>query len=141
MSDEPRAHKSEDEILAEMERARKRTFIRETFYPALVNATVSVDEAGMLLQAVVSLIMEDAMHTLRTKKISEIETWLIEKLSDEDDTKFRVSELLKGFENMTLFEARGHFESMKSIIEQMKIDEMRGRKLDTMTPDWEKYLR
>lgn len=140
MNKEPRANKTEEQILAEMDLARKRTLIKDKFYPALEKATTSVDEAGMLLQAATSLLMEEAMETLRTKKIKEIKNRLIQKLCPDNERVLEIEQLISNFEDLTLFETRGHFESMKAVIEQMKMDDMRSRKLETLTPDWDRYL-
>jgi hypothetical protein len=135
-----RVNKTEAEILKDMEMARKRTFIKESFYPALEKATVSVDEAAMLMQAVVALIMEEAMQTLRDKKMGAIKERLIKKLCPQDERLGAITTLVEQFDTQTLFEARGHFESMKQVIEQMKMDEMQNRPLSSLQANWDRYL-
>lgn len=131
---------TKEEVKRDFKRAQDRKLIKEQFYPALVEATVSVDEAQMLLQAAVSLIMEEAMEKLRTTLVADIRNRLVKKLAPNDERLLQIEKLIDIFHDHTLFEARGHFESMKAVIEQMKMDEMQKRKLDTLIPDWERYL-
>lgn len=118
----------------------KRKLIIESFYPALQEATKSVDEAGMLLQAAVALIMEEAMETLRSKKMNEVKQRIVKKLCPNDERLLQMEKLMSVFDGLSLFETRGHFESMKAVIEQMKIEDMQKRTLATLRPHWEKYL-
>lgn len=132
--------KTKEQIAGEMKRNQSRTFIKESFYPALKDATISVDEAGMLLQATVALIMEEAMDTLRAKKMKEIRNRIVEKLCPDDERLLKIEALISLFDNQSLFETRGHLESMRALITQMQSDEMKSRGLDTMNPDWDRYL-
>lgn len=131
---------TKEQVERDFKRAQARKLIKEKFYPALVEATISVDEAQMLLQAAVGLIMEEAMEALRTTKMSMIRNRLVKKLAPNDERLLQIEKLMDIFNEQSLFEARGHLESMKAVIEQMKIDEMMKRKLDTLTPDWDRYL-
>lgn len=135
-----RTNKTKEQLEFELKVAAKRKLIIESFYPALVEATESVDEASMLLSATVSLIMEEAMNTLREKKLEEIRSRIVKKLCPNDERLLKIENLMGIFDKLSLFETRGHFESMKSVIEQMKIEDMQGRKLDSLNPKWEKYL-
>lgn len=118
----------------------KREFIKNKLFPALVSATISVDEATFLLQALVALIMEEAMETLRSKKMDEIKGRIVKKLCPNDERLLQIEHLVGLFDDLTLFDARGHVEGIKAVIEQMKIDEMQSRKLDTLKVNWERYL-
>lgn len=129
-----------EDIKRDWKRAQDRKLIKERFYPALVEATISVDEAQMLLQAATSLIMEEAMEKLRSTSMKDIKNRMIKKLAPNDERVLQIEKLLGIFDDHTLFDARGHFESMRAVIEQMKIDEMQKRKLDTLVPDWDRYL-
>lgn len=131
---------TKEDVERDFKRAQARKLIKEKFYPALVEATISVDEATMLLQAATSLIMEEAMEKLRTTKMSEIRNRLVKKLAPNDERILQIEKLVDVFTDNSLFEARGHFESMRAVIEQMKTDEMQKRKLDTLVPDWDRYL-
>lgn len=131
---------TKEEVERDFKRAQARKLIKEKFYPALVEATISVDEAQMLLQAATGLIMEEAMEKLRSTLVADIRNRLVKKLAPDGNRQVKIEALIDIFHDHTLFEARGHFESMRAVIDQMKTDEMQRRKLDTLTPDWDRYL-
>ena len=131
---------TKEQLFQPQENAYKKAFIKEKFYPALVGATVSVDEAGQLLQATISLIMEEAMETLRSKQMHEIRNRIVKKLCPDNERLLAIEELVSLFDKQTLFDARSNLEGMKAVLEQMKIDEMTKRGLDTLKVDWDRYL-
>ena len=131
---------TKESLANEMRLNQSRALIKDKFYPALQEATESVDEAQMLMQAAVSLIMEEAMETLRTTKIKDIRSRLVSKLAPNDERLLQIEKLIDVFKDSSLFETRGHFESMRAVINQMQQDEMRSRKLDTFIPNWDRYL-
>jgi len=118
---------------------RKQGIITEQFYPALIKATISVEEAKMLIQALGSLIMEEVLKTMKERKFSEIKDILIEKLTKEG-RKEEIVALLDTLKEENLFTARELIEGMSNAIQQMIIDEMQNRKLDSMKIDWNRYL-
>lgn len=131
---------TKEQLLRQQENSYKKEFIKNKFYPALVVATVSADEASMLLNAMVSLVMEEAMETLRVKKMSEVRSRIIKKLTTDSERVIPIENLINLFDKYTLFDARVHFEGLKACIEQMKIDDMQNRKLDTLKVDWDRYF-
>ncbi len=137
---EPRVNKTEEELWREMEVQRKRRIVVEQFYPALCEATVSVDEAKMLVQASASLIMEAVLETMKERKFSEIYSHIISKLSPDDVRKPEIEKLFGTIKGENLFVAREIIEGMTRVIDQMTNDEMRERKLDSLKADWEKML-
>ncbi len=132
--------RTKEQLENDIKRAQKRTFIIEQFFPALKDSTQSVDQASMLLQAITGLVMEEAMETLHTKQMKGIRGRMLKKLCPDDQGVLEVEKLLAMFDTMSLFETRGHCESMKAVIQQMQMDEMSRRNLDTFTPDWNRYL-
>ena len=131
---------TKEQLLQQQERAYKREFIKDKFYPALKEATISIDETTALLNAAAALIMEEAMNTLRTTKMADIRQRMVHKLCPAHDRELQIEGLLSLFDKQTLFEVRGHFESIKQVIAQMQMDEMRSRKLETLREDWDRYL-
>ncbi len=131
---------TKEQLLKQQEDNYKKDFIKNKFYPALVGATTSVDEAGFLLQAMVALVMEEAMETLRAKHMKEIRNKIIKKLCPEHEREVEISHLVELFDKQTLFDARANLEGMKAVVEQMKIEDMQGRSLSTLKANWDKYL-
>ncbi len=131
---------SKDALWKEQENKEKREFVINQFFPALRDATISVDEAGFLLQAATALIMEEAMETLKSTRMRDIRSRVVKKLCPNDERLLSIEHLVTLFDGQTLFEARGNMEGMKNVIEQIKIDEMKGKTLGDLKVDWERYL-
>lgn len=140
MKKEPRANKTEEQLVKDMEVARKRKIVVDKFYPALINASVSVDEAKMLIQATSTLLMEEVLKTMQERKFSDISGILLKKLSPEGERLAEIAELLAVLDGENLYVAREIIEGMTRAIEQMIGDEMRSRNLDTLKADWERML-
>lgn len=144
MKKKPRVNKSKEELIKEQENrtevARKKDIIVNKFYPALVNATVSVDESKALINAMSTLLMEEVLKTMRERKFIDIMYKLVVKLCPDDKRVIEITELLSTLENENLFVAREIIEGMTRAIEAMITEEMRERNLDSLTPNWDKYL-
>lgn len=123
-----------------MDLSRKRGIIIDEFFPALTGATVSVDEAKMLLQSINTLMMEEVLKTMKLTKFDELKEQLLARLCPNGDRLVEVTALLDTIKDETLFSSREITEGMARAIDQMIMDEMRQRTLNTFTPDWEKYL-
>lgn len=137
-------NKSKEQIANEMKASqnikRKRSIIMDNFYPALMEATVSVDEAKALVQAMGSTLMGEVMKTMRERKFSEILEDVHKILCADGERKEEVRKLLESVKDESLFDAREIIEGMTNAIEMMIREEMSGRKLDTLKADWTKYL-
>ena len=137
---EPRVERTKEEIAREMEVARKGKIVVHTFYPALTAATVSIDEAKMLLRAISTLMMEEVMKTMKERKFSDISPAILKVLTEDGERVEEIKELLAVFEKENLFVSREIIEGMSNAIEQMLIEDQQGRTLDTLKPDWSKML-
>ncbi len=113
---------------------------KDKIYPALTDATVSIDEAKMLLGVFSSIIMEEAMATLRQKKVGESRKKILKILSPDGAREKEIDEFLAIFESETLFDTRALIEGLKAAIEHTIMMEMRGRTLNSITPDWESMM-
>lgn len=140
---EKRINKTKEQIELEMRNTqnlkRKRSIIMDTFYPALIEATVSVEEAESLVQAMGASIMGEVLKEAQQKKFSEISPKLLDILA-KDERREEIKKLLATLEGETLFDAREIIEGMTNAIKMMVREEMQGRKLDTLKADWTKYL-
>lgn len=143
-SKKPQKHLDKDQ-LAQLEKnqkeiSRKRTLITEKFYPALITATVSVDEAKALINAMGTLLMEDVLRRMKEIQFADISGSLLEKLCADGERQKEVSALLQTLHGENLFTAREMIEGMTRAIEAMITTEMRERKLDTLQTQWDKFL-
>ena len=137
---EKRVEKSKEDIAREFEVERKKRIVVNTFYPALVDATISVDEAKMLVRAISSLMIEEVMKTMFERKFSEISPELLSKLAPSGERKEEIEALLGTLEGENLFVAREIVEGMSNAIEQMVQDDLTSKSLKDFTPDWQKML-
>ncbi len=129
-----------EQIKRDSEIARKRKIIVDKFYPALVAATESIDEAKMLLQGIASLTMESVLHTMQERKFDDIYDKLVSRLAPDDVRLLQIEQLLGTLRHENLFVAREIVEGMQRVITQMLHDEDKERKLSDLKPDWNKML-
>lgn len=137
-------HPTKEQLLANLARkrevARKREIVVKQFYPALSDMAVSVDEAKMLIQAISSTVMETVLGWMQERQFAEIMPKMIERLAPNGERVEQVSKLLGTVENENIFVAKEIIEGMNRAIDQMIHEDMQTRKLDTLKPDWDKYL-
>jgi len=132
--------RTKEQIARDMEVARKRKIVVEKFYPALGQATISVDEAKMLIQAISSSIMEEVLATMRERKLDAIYGRLVKRLAPDGARQLQIEALLNTIRDENLFVAREIVEGMQRAIAQMLHDEEKGRKLESLKPDWNRML-
>jgi hypothetical protein len=126
--------KSKEEIAEGMKRIqeakRMRAFVKDEFYPALISATTSIDDAKFLLGGFSNMIMEQFLQMMKEKKFIELK--LHEKLDKANPNYKQFVELLALFSNETVFTARELVEGMKNEVQMFIDNEMKERKLDTL---------
>lgn len=128
-----------EQIARMMDVKRQQALTREKLYPALVDATVSIDESKMLLQAINSLIMEESLQVLREKKVQEIKDKLVKKLCEEDREK-EITALLETISGETLFTAKSLIEGLTAAIDYTLRAESMNRTLNSLEPDWDTMM-
>lgn len=137
-------HKSKEEVAKTLEQnaevARKREIVTTKFYPALVAATVSIDEAKMLIQSINSLLFEEVLQTMKDRKFEEIVGNLLKKLCPNGDRETEVKALLSVFNGEDLFVSRELIEGMTNAIDHMLHKENQNRTLNSLIPDWDSML-
>src|ERR1700742_2526676 len=123
---QPQVHLTAEQLGQKMEVQRKQAIVKNKLYPALVSATISIDEAKMLVRAIAGFIMEDVMSMMKDRQFSDIAPKLLEKLAVEKEREAALKELLDIFERENLFVSKELIEGMSHAIDQMITDEMRG---------------
>lgn len=134
----PQQHKTKEELLADLKAngdfIMKMKFTKEQFYPALCEASTSIEDAGQLLSGFNTTIMQEFLGLMREKKISDLN--LEEKL-DKDSPKFEKNkELLGLFADMSVFDAKDYIEGMRNEIALFQQEEMRERPLSSLQTKW-----
>lgn len=120
--------------------SRKRSLIVDRFYPALIDATVSIAEAESLISAMGSLVMEETLKTMKTLKFADIAPSLFKILCTDGEREDKIEKLLATLHEENLFTAREIIEGMNRAIGAMKYEEMKGRNLATLKTNWEGHL-
>jgi hypothetical protein len=133
-----RVNKTEDELVAQQKQVEKvkmmRKFVKEQFYPALINASESIEDAKFLLQSFSSMVMEQFL--VKMKDTQFIDLQMHTKL-DKTSPKYKeFVDLLTLFGDKSVFESRDLIEGMKAEIEMMVMNEMKDRKLDSLKTNW-----
>lgn len=130
--------KSREELLADLrgneEFQRKMAFTRDRFWPALVAATTSVNDATDLLYGFSTNIMDAFLERMKEVKLSELN--LRDRLKVDSDMLPQYEELLALFDDTSVFDAKDLIDGMRNEIELWKSDEFRGRTLDSLKVVW-----
>lgn len=133
-----RENKTKEQILNEMVNSKdfqeRLSFLRDQFYPKVIGASKNIEDAKMFLQSIVTVMMEKFLAIMKETSFSQLQ--LIEALDPKDPKYEEYVLLLDIFKDMNVFEARGHFERMKSEIDRFILDEMQERPLDTLKTKW-----
>lgn len=120
--------KQNAEFLAKMK------FIKEQFYPALINATTSIEDALQNLTIINSVMMEKFLGAMKEKKFKDIDIYT--NLSKSDPKHDQLETMLHLFDDMTIFEAKEYLEGMKHEIALFQLEESRERTLESLKAKW-----
>jgi len=126
--------RSKEEILEGMKKVqeakRLRAFVKEKFYPALISATTSIEDAKFLLGGFSNMMMESFLAKMKETKFIELK--LHEKLDKANPNYKQFVELLALFSDETIFSSRELVEGMKNEVQMFIDNEMKERKLETL---------
>lgn len=139
MPDAPRAHnKSKEEILFDLKKnqdfQRKLKFTREIFYPALLKANPTVEEASTWLSGFNSALMQGFLARMKEVKMSDLKLGL--QLVATDDRFLDFQNIVSIFDDMSVYEAKDHIEGLRGEIELWKGDEDKQRPLSSLVTKW-----
>jgi ribosomal protein L7/L12 len=131
-------NKTKEELIADLQKnavwMAKIKFIKETFYPALIKATTSIEDATQNLTIINSVMMEKFLGLMKEKKFSELDVYA--NLDPKDPKYEDLKAMLNLFDGMSLFEAKEYLEGMKQEIAMFIADEQKVRGLDTLPTKW-----
>lgn len=113
---------------------RKITFIKEKFWPALCEASTSVEDATHLLTGWNNKIMEEFLIDMKTKKLHDLR--LQDKLSKDAPNYLKHLALVDLFNDLSVFEAKEYIEGMKEEISLFQREEMEQRPLNSLQVKW-----
>lgn len=130
--------KSKKEVIAELKDNAafqdKMKFVKERFYPALLEATTSIEDASQLLAGFNTQIMQEFLGLMKYKTCKDLN--LEEKL-DKDNTKHTEHKaLIALFNDMNVFDAKDYIEGMRAEIAMFQREEMESRPLSSLKTKW-----
>lgn len=130
--------KTKEQILQGMknvqEAKRLRVFVKDKFYPALLTASTSIEDAKYLLQSFSNMLMEQFLSKMKETKFVELK--LEDKLDPTSPQYEEYKNIIAIFKDEDVFSSRELIEGMKGEIESLIMNEMKGRKLDTLKTNW-----
>jgi len=133
-----RINKSKEELLKDLKGnekfQEKMKFTREVFYPALCEATVSIDDACILLGGFNTVIMQEFLALMKDKTLKELN--LGNKLDPFNMKLEESKKLLALFEDMSVFDAKDYIEGMRNEIQLFLTDEAKERPLSSLKTKW-----
>lgn len=138
MKKQPRINKTKDELLADLKGnekfQEKMAFTRDKFYPALCNASVSIDDASILLSGMNTMIMQEFLGKMKDVKLSELN---LQNKLEPTNLKFDESKaLLDLFAEMNVFDAKDYIEGMRNEINLFLTEEAKERPLKDLKVKW-----
>lgn len=107
----------------------KMKFVKETFYPALLDASDSVEETIEFLAGFNTALMQTFLERMKDLPFKEL--GLVDKV---DMDKYKP--VIEIFNEMNIFDAKDHIEGMRREIELFKQDEFRDRPLSSLKTKW-----
>lgn len=119
---------------AQAQRAEQLKFIKEKFWPALNDATDSIEDAQMFLQGFNAALMQSFLAAMKEKKFGEYS--LVDKLDPKHEKIEAQKKLVALFDEYTVFDAKGLIEGMTNEINTFIQDEKKKRPLATLHPTW-----
>lgn len=130
--------RTREEILKDLKKNKKfqekMKFTREVFYPALKEATTSIEDALQHLTIINNIIMEKALGFMQEKYMKEIE--LAKNLSIDDPKYQKMKEMIEIFDQFTVFDAKDMIEGMRNEINLFISEENKKRTLDQLETKW-----
>lgn len=130
--------RTKDQILSDLKTdkkfAEKMSFMRDQMYPALIKATISIDDATQNLSIINTVIMEKFLGLMKEKTMKDID--LVSNLSKEDDQYENLSAFISLFDDMSVFDAKDLLEGMKNEITLFVTEENKSRSLADLKTKW-----
>lgn len=134
----PRLVKSKEELLAELKKSaewnNKMNFIKKEFYPALIEASVSIEDAKQFLSSIPTLIMQMILEVYKDKHFGELN--LASRLDTSDPKYNSYVKLIELFNDKKVFEVRDLINGMEGEIQMFISDEMKERPLASLKTAW-----
>lgn len=133
-----RAPKTREQLVAELRSnadfQRKLAFVRDQLYPALTDATTSVDDAVQNLSIINSVVMESFLGFMKDKKMKELD--LASKLQPNDPFYEKLVHFIGLVDDLSVFEGKELLEGLRNEIGLFQTEYWKTKKLDELPQKW-----
>lgn len=133
-----RINKTREEVLKDLKSnsrfVEKMKFTKEEFYPALLKASKSIDDASSFLSSINNIMMEKFLGYMKEKNFGELK--LGEMLDPKDEKYEELKAMLALFDNKSIFEAKEYVEGMRNEISLFLGEEAKERSLSSLKTKW-----
>jgi hypothetical protein len=138
MQKSKRQNKTREQLMIELknneEFKKKMAFTKEVFYPALTQATTSIDDALSNLSIINTILMEKFLGFMKETKFKDLK--IEDNISDEDPKAEDLKAMLALFSDMSAFDAKDLLEGMRNEINLFLQEENKIRTLSELQPKW-----
>ena len=135
---EKRVNKTKEELLKELRGNQKfiekMKFTKEVFYPALLNASKSIDDASSFLSSINNIMMEKFLGYMKEKNFGELK--LVDMLDPKDEKYDELKKMLTLFDDKSVFDAKEYIEGMRNEISLFLGEEAKNRPLSSLKTKW-----
>ena len=126
--------KTKEQLLTELKKSKKwqtkMKFVKEKFYPAVLDIDSSISDTKMFVSSVNQMMMEKFLGFMREKKFSELN---MKDILDKKDEKYeKYVALLDLFNEQTIFDVKDMIEGLSGEIQTFVEDELKERKISTL---------
>lgn len=117
--------------LKSVQKVRKlRTFVKDKFYPILLTASTSIEDAKYILGSFSNMLMEQFLAKMKETKFEELK--LEAKLAKDSPQYEEFKKIIAIFKGEDVYTARELIEGMKNEVDMMVTNELKSRKLETL---------
>ncbi len=133
-----RKFKNKEEVIKDLQKSqefvKKMDFVKNKFYPALLGSSYSIDDAQSFISSLSTMIMQEFLQTMKERRMGELN--LVSKLDEKEEKHDELVNLVRIFDDMTLFDAKELIEGMKSEISLFINQELKDRPLSSLKATW-----
>lgn len=133
-----RVNKTPEQLVADAKYNRKLEFVKDTVYPALCKATVSIDDATQQLYLINTMMMQKFLERMKDVKVGELQMELV--LNEKESMYKEVKAFLEIFKDMNMFDAKEILEGMKNEINLFVNEENKVRPLTELKTQWRQKM-
>lgn len=111
-----------------------RAFVKDKFYPVLINTDATIDETKFFVGSFANMIMEQFLTLMKETKFEDLH--LVDKLDRSSPEYEKFKTIVELFNGKNVYESRELVEGMTKEIQMMIDSELKSRKLSTLTPNF-----